>query len=582
MSQIKGGELLLRCLHQEKVKHIHAITDGTYMSMLEPLERLQGELGIRLVVPRHEAAAAHFCDAYTRMTGSPAVVMACAGPGAANVLSGLICAESEGSPVIAITTTRRSEIGDSYAHQAAMQVGDQQGYFKAAVKWSGKVDHWHRIPDMVRHAFRMATSGRPGPVHLLIPQDILDGMGDLDSVKLYTPEQYRFTAMAKQAANPELIQQAAKMLVESKLACIHVGNGCERAQASDEVIELGELLGMPMTKTARSISLFPCNHPLALNTLSMGGMLSHHEPDTLLVVGTRLGEMSAFGNTPAWGEPDNINTIQIDAEPTNIALNRPVDLGLVGDAKTVLRQLIDSIKPLLKEPREVHPKVEEYKGYQTEWRKGLDKVSDDMQDPMCVGTVYRECNKFYEGQEAITIFDGGNTPFWGFHYHVNRPGAKTIHSTAFGHLGTGLPYAIGAKLAFPEKPVYCVSGDSAFNFNIQELETALREDLPVITLVTVDGAWGMEKTAQKRTWGREAPWFGIHNAEEIRYDKICEAVGGHGEYVTKASEIIPALERATAAGKVAVIHCVIDPDSNVWPPGIEIWNALRSGNFDGM
>jgi len=575
MKEIKGGELLLRSLAMENIEHIHAITDGTYMSFLEPLERLGDELGVRLVVPRHEGAAAHLCDGYTRVTGKPAVVMACAGPGAANLLSGLICAEAEGSPVVAITTTRRSDIGDSYAQQAAMQVGDQQGYFKPAVKWSGKVDHWQRIPDMVRHAFRVAMSGRPGPVHLLIPQDVLDGYGDAESVDLIEPEKYRVSAMFSQTATPSAIQQAAELLARARLVSIHVGNGCERSGAGEEVRQLAEYLGMPITKTARGMSVVPCSHPLAINSLCLGGLMAHNEADVLLVVGTRLGEMSGFGKPPMWADPKTSKTIQIDAEPTNIGLNRPVDVGLVGDAKAVLKQLIDAVMDIT-EPRPPHEKVGEYKGYESQWRQDLNALADQMQDPMCVGSAIRECNDYF-GDDVVMTLDGGNTSWWGFHYSRARKERSAIHSTIYGHLGTGLPYALGAKLAYPDRPVCCISGDSAFNFNIQELETAVRENLPVVCLVMVDGAWGMEKTAQKRTWGREAPWFKVHNAQEIRYDKVCEAVGGHGEYVTNATEIKPALERSLASGVVSVVHCVIDPDSNVWPPGIEAWNALRGG-----
>ncbi len=575
MKEIKGGELLLRALAMENIEHVHAITDGTYMSFLEPLERLGDELGVRLVVPRHEAAAAHLCDGYTRVTGRPAVVMACAGPGAANLLSGLICAEAEGSPVVAITTTRRSDIGDSYTQQAAMQVGDQQGYFKPAVKWSGKVDHWQRIPDMVRHAFRVALSGRPGPVHLLIPQDVLDGYGDLESVDLIEPEKYRASAMFSQTAPPTAVQKAAELLAQAKLVSIHVGNGCERAEAGEEVRELAEYLGMPVTKSARGMSVVPCSHPLAINTLCFGGLMAHNEADVLLIVGTRLGEMSGFGKPPMWVAPSTSTTIQIDAEPTHIGLNRPVDVGLVGDAKAVLRQLIDAVKSIT-EPRSPHEKVSEYKEYESQWRQGLNDLADQMQEPMCVGAAIREANDYFD-DEVIMTLDGGNTSWWGFHYSRARRERSAIHSSVYGHLGTGLPYAIGAKLAFPDRPVCCISGDSAFGFNIQELETAIRENLPVTCMVMVDGAWGMEKTAQRRTWGREAPWFKVYNAEEIRYDKVCESMGGHGEFVTRASDIKPALQRSLASGKVSVIHCVIDPDSNVWPPGIEAWNALRGG-----
>jgi len=575
MQEINGGELLLRSLVMEEIEHVHAIPDGTYMSFLEPLERMGDELGVRLVVPRHEAAAAHLCDGYTRFTGKPAVVMACAGPGAANLLSGLICAEAEGSPVVAITTTRRSDIGDSYAQQAAMQVGDQLGYFRPAVKWSGKIDHWKRIPDMVRHAFRVATSGRPGPVHLLIPEDVLSSRGDLNTVDLVEPKKYRASAMFRQTATPASVQRAAEILAQAKLACIHVGNGCERSEARQEVLELAEFLGAPITKTARGMAVVPCNHPLVISSLCPGAIVAHNEADVLLVVGTRLGEMSGFGKPPMWANSNASTTIQIDAEPTNIGLNRPVDVGLVGDAKAVLRQLIAAVKDIA-EPKQVHPKAREYKEYESQWRRDLNALADKMQEPMCIGTAIRECNNYF-GDDVLMTFDGGNTSWWAFHYSRARKERSAIHSSVYGHLGTGLPYALAAKLAFPDRPVCCISGDSAFGFNIQELETAVRENLPVVCVVMVDGAWGMEKTAQKRMWNRKAPWFKVHNAEEIRYDKICVAAGGHGEYVTKASEMGPALERSLASGKVSVIHCVIDPDSNVWPPGIEAWGAMRSG-----
>lgn len=574
MGEITGGELLLRCLHAEQVRHVHAITDGTYMMFLEALERLGKEFGMNLVVPRHEAAAVHFCEAYTRVSGKPAVVMGCAGPGAANLLSGIICAQAEGNPVIAITTTRRSDIGDSYVQQAGMQVGNQHDYFKAAVKWSGKVDHWKRIPDMVRHAFRMALAGRPGPVHLLIPQDVLDGYGDEESIEIQAPERYRASATVRGAADPEMVRQAAQMLVDAQLVNLHAGNGAERSGAGSEITALTEYLGMPLTTSARAQGLMPASHPMALHMSSPGAALAHAESDTFLIIGTRLGELVAFGKAPIWGNPEKTKTIQIDTEGTNIGLNRPVDIALVGDAKIVVTQLLQEIKTLT-DAREPHPKIAEYRGYQEEWRKGLYSIVEQYGEKMCVGTLVKACDEYFDDQSILTV-DGGNTQWWTLNSHFAQASRSTLSSGQYGHLGSGLPYAIGAKLAQPEKQVYCITGDSAFAFNIQELETAARENLPVIVLVAVDGAWGMEKTAQKRSWGREAPWFCTENSE-VRYDKVCEAMGGHGEYVATSSELKSALDRAIASGKPAVLHCVIDPDSNIQPPGIEVWNALRAG-----
>lgn len=335
MGEITGGELLIRCLHAERVRFIHAITDGTYMMVLEALERLGPQINMQLIVPRHEAAAAHACDAFTRITSEPAVVMACAGPGAANLIAGLMCAQAEGSPVVAITTPRRS----------------------------------------------------------------------------------------------------------------------------------------------------------------------------------------------------------------------------------------------------AHPKIAELRSVQDDWRRQLDEDVADMQrDPMLTGQILKACNDFFP-PDAIFVMDGGNTTLWSIHYHIARSQRSVIYSMNYGHLGTGLPYALGAKLARPDRDVYCVTGDSAFGFNLQELETAVRHQLAVIVIVAVDGAYGMEKTAQQRMFGRRADWFG-HEHAPVRYDQVAMAMGCHGEYVSKGCELKPALERARAAGKPAVIHATVDPVANVDPPGTWLWVAARTGKLE--
>ena len=313
MSLITGGELLLRSLHAEGVRHLHAITDGTYMMVLEALERLGADLGMRLVVPRHEAAAAHAGDAYTRVTGKPAVVMACAGPGAANLLAGMMCAEAEGSPVIAITTTRRSDIADAYVHQGGMQVSRHHDVFKAAVKWSGKIDHWQRIPDMVRHAFRVAMSGRPGPTHILIPEDIIGAKGELETAPVWAPGTYR--VLEKAPADPALVERAAELLLGAGLINIHCGNGAERAGAGKEVRRLAEYLGCPVTHTIRARGIIPDDHELCFHPTCLSRIAANGQADLVLAVGTRLGELNMWGRPPMFGEPERQRLIQIDTEP---------------------------------------------------------------------------------------------------------------------------------------------------------------------------------------------------------------------------------------------------------------------------
>ncbi len=575
MSLITGGELLLRCLHAEGVRYVNAITDGTYMMVIEALERLGDEFGMKLIVPRHEAAAAHACDAYTRVTGDPAVVMACAGPGAANLLAGLMCAQAEGSPVIAITTTRRSDISDSYVHQGGMQVSHHLDIFKPAVKWNGKVDHWHRIPDMVRHAFRVATSGRPGPTQLLIPEDIISAKGEEEGAPIWSPETYRVTEGAP--ADPVEIRRAAEMLVKADSVNIHCGNGAERAGAGREVQQLAEYMGCPVTHTIRARGILSDEHELCFHPTCMSRIAANGQADLVLAVGTRLGELNMWGKPPMFGEPDKQRLIQIDTEPTHIGLNRPADLPVIGDAKKVLSQLFEAVKGLT-EKRPPHPKVAELRAIQDDWQRELDEAVADMGcKPMLTGQILKVCNTFF-GEDAIFVMDGGNTTLWDIHYHVARRQRSVIYSMNYGHLGTGLPYAIGAKLAFPDRPVYCVTGDSAFGFNIQELETAVRNHLPVIMIVAVDGAYGMEKSAQLRQFGRDAAWFG-HDHAPVRYDRVAEAMGCHGEYTETAQEIQPALKRAVASGKPSVIHAVVDPEANVTPPGDWLWAAARSGKM---
>jgi len=576
MAEITGGELLLRCLHAEGVRHIHAITDGTYMMVIEAIERLGEELGIRLIVPRHEAAAAHACDAFTRVTGEPAVVMACAGPGAANLVAGIMCAQAEGSPVVAITTTRRSDIADSYFQQGGMQVSNHLDVFRPCVKWNGKVDHWKRIPDMVRHAFRTAMSGRPGPTHILIPEDIISQRGDDAEVSIYAPERSRVTE--RLSADQGAVRKAAEMLVNADLVNLHCGNGAERSGAGDAVKQMAEHLGCAVTNTIRARGIIPDDHPQCFHPTCLSRIAANGQADVVLAVGTRLGELNMWGQPPMFGDPNQQRLIQIDTEPTHIGLNRPTDIALIGDAATVLTQLFDEVRQLT-DARPHHAKIAEFRALQDLFQKDLDDMLEDTKKrPMVTGHLLKACNDFFGG-DGVFVMDGGNTTLWSIHYHVARNPRSVIYSMNYGHLGTGLPYAIGAKLGCPEKPVYCVTGDSAFGFNIQELETAVRNNLPVIIVVAVDGAYGMEKSAQLRQWGREAAWFG-HDHAPVRYDQVAVAMGCHGEYVEAVEEIRPALERAANSGKPAVIHAVVDPEANVDPPGNWLWAAARTGKME--
>lgn len=367
------------------------------------------------------------------------------------------------------------------------------------------------------------------------------------------------------------------MIAAADLVNIHCGNGAERSGAGREVLQLAEYLGCPVTATIRARGIIPDEHELAFHPTCLSRIAANSQADLVLAVGTRLGELNMWGRPPMFGEPDRQRLIQIDTEPGHIGLNRPVDVPLIGDAKKIMRQLFEALQALM-EKRPLHAKIAEYRAIQDEWRKELDaNIADMNRKPMLTGQILKVCNDVFH-ENAIFVMDGGNTTLWDIHYHVARTQRSVIYSMNYGHLGTGLPYAIGAKLAFPDRHVFCVTGDSAFGFNIQELETAVRNALPVIIIVAVDGAYGMEKSAQLRQFGREAAWFG-HDHAPVRYDQVGMAMGCHGEYVETGNDVLPALKRAIASGKPAVIHAAVDPDANVDPPGNWLWAAARTGKM---
>lgn len=552
------------------MRHVWAIPDGTYMVFLEALERLGPELGMELLVPDHEAAAAHAADAMTRVTGRPAVVMACAGPGAANVISGILCAQDEGSPVIAITTTRRSDI--AYPHMGGMQVLDQQAYFKPAVKWNTQVRQWKRIPDAVRQAFRAAMMGRPGPVHIEFAEDLLAEKGELESARVWDTEE---GVNAPAPSDPNLVRRAAELMVGANLPLIHCGGGTQRSGAGAEIRALAEYLGCPVTMGAGSRGIIPDAHELALRPVSPAGVMAKNMADTVLAIGTRLGELDFWGQPPVWADASRQKLIQSDVDPRNIGLSRPADIALVGDARAVSGQLLAAVRELTPQ-RPVAPQMAAIRASEESWQQQLDeRIADRDRCPMVPGQIFAVTNEFFP-PDAIAALDGGNTCVWAAHYLLVHEPRSMLWTSNAGHLGTGLPYAIGAKLAAPERTVYCVTGDSAFRFNMQELETAVRYKLPITVIVAVDGAYGMEKSAQRRSWGREADWFGSEHSP-VRFDKVAEAMGCYGEFVDNASDLSAALQRATASGKTSVIHAAVDPVENVDPPGLALWAAARSG-----
>jgi len=294
MTLITGGEVLKRCLLQEDIRYVFGVPGDQLYPFLDALYE---DSRIKFITMHHEAAAAHAADAWARLTGKPGVVAVTAGPGAANVIGGVYPAYAEGIPMIVITA--QNQTWRSYPDHGSMQALDQFMLFKAVTKWNAVVSHWSRIQELVQRAFRFALSGKPGPVHLDFPADVLYQTGDERSLMIVPPKNYR--AISPSVGNPSLIEEAAKMLVNAKMPLIHAGGGVLRSSASKELIELAEYLQAIVTTSISGRGSIPEDHPLCILPASPAAIAAQANADVVLVVGSKLGDLDMWGSSSSMG-----------------------------------------------------------------------------------------------------------------------------------------------------------------------------------------------------------------------------------------------------------------------------------------
>jgi len=567
MAEIMGADLLVKCLIQEKVRYIFGIPGGQLCPILDAVRRFGHEAGLDFVMTRHEQAAAHMADAYARVTGEPGVCMGTIGPGGADLVPGVYPAWADSIPLIVLTA--QNQTWKSYPERGSMQSLEQVNLFAPITKWQARVTHWQRIPELVQRAFRIAVSGRPRPVHLDLHVDVLVATGEEDSLSFrpLLPERYRPTRPP--VADPELIDQAAQMLVEAERPLIHPGGGALRSGAWEEVRELAEYLSAPVTTSTGACGVLPEDHPLCLIPGGYGALGAQAMADVVLLVGGRLGDTDFWGQPPFWGEPEAQKLIQIEIEPENVALNRPVDLALVGDAKATLRALIDAVKRRTP-PIPERPEMAEYRAVQEGWLAQFEAQAASDQKPIHPLRLIRDVRAFFP-RDAISVVDGGNTTVWAHYLNRIYEPRSFLWPADSGHLGTGLPYAIGAKLARPDRMVYALCGDGAFGLNVQELETAARLGLSFVIIVVNDRQWGMIKAKQMSAY--DARYIGV-DFTDVRYDQVARAMGCWGERIEDPKEIVPALERAVASDKPAVLDVVVDQWAHLTPPDLENLDAV--------
>ena len=549
MTEITGGELFARALQAEGIEFLFGLPSPE----IDPLFAQLQTHGIRLVPIRHEAAGVHMAEGLYKTTGKVAAVLGNPGPGSANLLPGVITALHEGVPVLAITSQHR--LGIVYpSPPSTFQGQDQLDLFRPAVKWGGPIFEWQRIPEVLRIAFREMHNGRPGPVHIELPAPVLYETGEESRAPVLPPSAYRSGGPQPSEAQ---LDEAAALLASAERPVVIAGTGADRAGARSAVLEIAELLGCPVIGSMAGRASVPADHPNYVFGFGPAGDLARCEADVLLVAGSRMGNLDVPYNE-YWGDPSGQRLIQIDIDPSNFGVTRPLHLGILADARSALDGIANRLRMMQLRARD-GADLARYRELDQQVRMQIAGPIMEWQGPGihpahalgAVGAAF--------GADAVYTVDGGNTSLWAYNVlPPTRP--RSYHSILeLGMLGTGIPQAIGAKLGAPDREVVCITGDGAAGFNIMEMQTAAREQLPITVIVFAEGSWTMEELNERQLYGTT---FGTAQGE-IRWDLVAQGLGCHSEYVERIEDLDPALRRAQAHDGPSLICLRTDHDANL-------------------
>jgi acetolactate synthase I/II/III large subunit len=558
MEKMIGGRLAAEALIERGVKYIFSISGGHITPIYEFLENT----GVKIFSTRHEQAAVFMAEAMARMTRKPAVVMVTAGPGFTNALSGVAAARLSNAPIVIIAGIVGLEMAEKLDLQDMVQLPVIQPMVKKALVCHNA----ERIPEFIDMAFRYATQGRPGPVYLEIPVDVLNAVPDMTKVKTY-----RSTVESKPLDAAGAIK-IVDLLEKAKKPIIVAGSGAWYADAGPELTAFVEKTGIPAFTMAAGRGVIPDTHPLcfesALAIRPGAALVANTQADLVLFMGSRLSLFYIFGNI---FKPD-AKFIQVDIEPEEIGRNRSVDLGVVSDLKALLAELGRIV-----EDRKIGQKLTRQYAEWVETVKAADAAGKAQAKPMWEKEgvpihplrLAREINDFLDREDDIVAADGGDTSIWmNMTRTIRRPG-HNLDSGLFGCLAFGIPGANAAKLLYPDKRVLVVIGDGSVGFNFMEFHTAIRNNLPIVAVVANDTLWGMIAHSQQIRLGhaiKDGTDLGM-----VHYEKMVEALGGFGAFVEKPEDIRPALEAAFKSGKTACINVMVDP-STISPGSVALAN----------
>lgn len=535
MAELTGSEIIAKCLKKEGIDDLFYIMGGPMLLA----EATCIKEGIRMIDVRHEQAAAFMCQAYSRLKQVPSACMAASGPGVTNLITGIANALVDCCPVVALG-------GSSPLSQFGRQVFqeiDQVELMRGCTKHVDRLINLKRIPQQINFGLQKAMSGKPGPVYLDCPGDMLYQKIDENLVDWSFAG--RPILESRPLGDPRQVAALVTALSEAKQPLIVSGSGVIWSRAWAEMQALVEAAGIPFYTTPQGRGVVPDDHPCSF--LSMRST-AFRDADLIIVLGTRMNYIIGHASPPRFGPTAKIARIDID--PAEIgAAARYVDIPIVGDCKMVLGQLLDGLKGKVN--------ADSYKGWRQKLAEGeaakrsaagANKYAED--GDIHPVRMLEEVRNFAK-RDAILCVDGQETLNYGRQTMPTFEPGHRLNSGPFGTMGVGLPFGVGAKVAKPDKQVIVVHGDGSLGLNVMELDTAIRHKIPILVVVSLNGGWTGDPKREKP--GRDLGY--------TRYDKICEALGGYGEYITQPEDIRPALERAQAKvdeGMVALVNVRTD------------------------